>query len=211
MVKYIKQEMPDMTGKGETKAYYRIRSVGNIDTREFIRLVSQAGGGLSEGSVSHVLYQMTSKLADLLGRGHTVTIDGLGTFKATLGVRRGKEMDSLDGEGEKLNARSIEVNGINFRVDKRLVQETDQGCVLERGPVCRLRRSPYTLEERLRLALDYLKENGVMRVMDYARLTGLSRSTAARELKAFRQDPASGLTFSGRGTAKVYVRDEANG
>ena len=167
MVKYIKQEMPDMTGKGETRAYYRIRSVGNIDTREFIRLVSQAGGGLSEGSVSHVLYQMTSKLADLLGRGHTVTIDGLGTFKATLGVRRGKEMDSLDGEGEKLNARSIEVNGINFRVDKRLVQETDQGCVLERGPVCRLRRSPYTLEERLRLALDYLKENGVMRVMDY--------------------------------------------
>ena len=120
-------------------------------------------------------------------------------------------MDSLDGEGEKLNARSIEVNGINFRVDKRLVQETDQGCVLERGPVCRLRRSPYTLEERLRLALDYLKENGVMRVMDYVRLTGLSRSTAARELKAFRQDPASGLTFSGRGTAKVYVRDEANG
>ena len=111
MVKYIKQEMPDMTGKGETRAYYRIRSVGNIDTREFIRLVSQAGGGLSEGSVSHVLYQMTSKLADLLGRGHTVTIDGLGTFKATLGVRRGKEMDSLDGEGEKLNARSIEVNG----------------------------------------------------------------------------------------------------
>ena len=58
MVKYIKQEMPDMTGKGETRAYYRIRSVGNIDTREFIRLVSQAGGGLSEGSVSHVLYQM---------------------------------------------------------------------------------------------------------------------------------------------------------
>ena len=67
MVKYIKQEMPDMTGKGETRAYYRIKSVGNIDTREFIRLVSQAGGGLSEGSVSHVLYQMTSKLADLLG------------------------------------------------------------------------------------------------------------------------------------------------
>ena len=102
------------------------------------------------------------------------------------------------------------MNGINFRVDKRLVQETDQGCVLERGPVCRLRRSPYTREERLQLALDYLGENGVMRVMDYARLTGLSRSTAARELKAFRQDPASGLTFSGRGTAKVYVRDESN-
>ena len=91
MVKYIKQEMPDMTGKGETRAYYRIRSVGNIDTREFIRLVSQAGGGLSEGSVSHVLYQMTSKLADLLGRGHTVTIDGLGTFKEGDGLaRRGR-------------------------------------------------------------------------------------------------------------------------
>ena len=186
MVKYIKQEMPDMTGKGETRAYYRIRSVGNIDTREFIRLVSQAGGGLSEGSVLHVLYQMTSKLADLLGRGHTVTIDGLGTFKATLGVRRGKEMDSLDGEGEKLNARSIEVNGINFRVDKRLVQETDQGCVLERGPVCRLRRSPYTREERLRLALDYYTKTPEEHYLSLLRrYPDLKEAISLKELASF--------------------------
>ena len=37
-------------------------------------------------------------------------------------------------------------------------------------------------------------------------LTGLSRTTATLELKAFRQDPSSGITFVGRGNSKVYVK-----
>jgi hypothetical protein len=77
---------------------------------------------------------------------------------------------------------------------------------LERAGESRLHRSPYTQEERLQLALQYLSEHGAMRVVEYMELTGLSRTKAAMELKEFRQDASSGITFIGRGSAKVYVK-----
>ena len=61
-------------------------------------------------------------------------------------------------------------------------------------------------EQRLQLALEYLDKNGAMHIADYMELTGLSRTTATLELKAFRQDPTSGITFVGRGSNKVYVK-----
>ena len=36
--------------------------------------------------------------------------------------------------------------------------------------------------------------------------TGLSRSTNTLELKAFRKDPSSSITFVGKGSSKVYVK-----
>ena len=42
---------------------------------------------------------------------------------------------------------------------------------------------------------------------EYRELTGLLRTKAAMELKEFRQDASSGITFIGRGSAKVYVKD----
>ena len=64
----------------------------------------------------------------------------------------------------------------------------------------------YAAEGMYPPALEYLEEHGAMRVADYMELTGLSRTVATMELKAFRQDPNSGVDFIGRGSAKVYVK-----
>lgn len=45
-----------------------------------------------------------------------------------------------------------------------------------------------------------------MRIQDYVELTGLSRTSATLELKEFRENPESGITFNGRGTTKVYIK-----
>lgn len=37
MAKYIKQEIADMRGEGQTKAYYRMKTIRNIGMKEFIR------------------------------------------------------------------------------------------------------------------------------------------------------------------------------
>ena len=79
-------------------------------------------------------------------------------------------------------------------------------CQLERGKESRLHRSPYTREERLARALAFIEEHTVMRVMDYVRLTGLSRTTASLELRELCQDPASGIRSIGQKAGKVYVR-----
>jgi predicted histone-like DNA-binding protein len=161
---------------------------------------------MNRGLVKNVMTHVVDVMAKLLGDGYSVTIDGLGTFKATIGLEEDKVMDTFEGGETKRNARSLRLTSINYRADKELIKKSNSHCKLERAGESRLHRSPYTKEERMKLALQYLSEHGAMRVAEYMDLTGLSRTMAAMELKAFRQDASSGITFIGRGSAKVYVK-----
>ena len=207
MAKYIKQEMNDLNGKGEGKVYYRLQTERNISFNEFTQQIEEHHGMMNRGLVKNVMTHVVDAMAKLLGDGYSVTIDGLGTFKATIGLEEDKVMDTFEGSETKRNARSLRLTGINYRADKELIKKSNSHCKLERAGESRLHRSPYTQEERLKLALQYLSEHGAMRVAEYMDLTGLSRTMAAMELKAFRQDASSGITFIGRGSAKVYVKD----
>lgn len=205
MAKYIKQEIADMRGTGETKAYYRMKTIRNIGMEEFIEIMTRHGG-MTRGTAIAVLTQTSETLAELMGMGYTVSIDGIGSFKATVGLKRFKEMDSIEGEDPKRNAQSLCVDGVNIKADKQLVKQVSMKCKLERSHTSRLRKSPYTREERLALALKYIEENGLMRLADYAQLTGLSRTTACRELKKLCSDKNNGIDTDGRGAHKVYVK-----
>lgn len=206
MAKYIKQEMPDMNHEGKTKAYYRMKVQRNICTQELVRLMVAHRSGVSEGVLHGVLIQLVEEMAYQMSDGKSITIEGLGTFNATIGVRRDKEMDGIENAEPQRNALSLEVNGVNFRVDKEFVKSIDRQCHLERGGVHRLHHSPYTKEERLALAQKYLDEHPLMHISDYAKLTGLSRTTATLELQEFRRDPKSGLSTSGSRQNSVYIK-----
>ncbi|MBR5540817.1 MAG: HU family DNA-binding protein [Bacteroides sp.] len=206
MAKYIKQEMNDLSGKGEEKVYYRLQTERNISFSEFTQQIEQHHGIMHRGLVKNVMTHVVDAMAELLGNGYSVTIDGLGTFKATIGLEKDKVMDTFDGEDTKRNARSLRLTGINYRADKELVKKSNCYCRLERAGEARLHHSPYSKEERLKLAQQYLEKHGAMRVIQYMELTGLSRTKATLELKEFRQDVSTGITFLGRGSAKVYVK-----
>ena len=206
MAKYIKQEMPNMNGTDEPKVYYRLQTNRNIDTKEFVKHISRNGAVTDRAEIEGAILRIASGLAELLGDGYSVTIDGVGTFKAGLGLKEDKEMDTFDGDETKRNARSIQLTHIRYRADKRLIVEANQHCRLERAGESRLHQSPYTKEERLKLALEFLENRGAMRVADYVEMTGLSRSVANQELIEFRRDPSSGISFIGRGNNKVYVK-----
>ena len=210
MAKYIKQEMVDLSGKGEEKVYYRIQTQRNIDLKEFAEYIGSHNSMMNKALVENVLAHVTDSLAKLLGNGYSVTIDGLGTFKATVGLEKDKEMDSFDKKETKRNAQSLRLTGINYRADKVLVKEANRHCKLERGGESRLHQSPYSKEVRLKMALEYIGQNGAMRVIDYMGLTSLSRTKATLELKEFREDPSSGITTLGRGCAKVSVKSKDN-
>ena len=206
MAQYIKQEMPNLNGTEEPQVYYRLKTNRNISSKEFVKHISRNDSAADRGEIEGVLIRIADGLAELLGNGYSVTLDGVGTFKAGLGLKRDKEMDSFEEDETKRNARSLQLTSINYRADKTLVREANRRCKLERYGESRLRKSPYTKEQRLQLALEYLDKNSAMRIGDYMQLTGLSRTTATMELKAFRQDPASGIAFVGRGSQKVYVK-----
>ena len=206
MARYIKQELPDLHKTGEKKAYYRMKTKQKIDFNQFVDLISSHNSGISRGEAFRVLMHATDILAELLAQGYSVTIDEMGTFKATIGLVSDKEMDSFEEGTPKLNARSLRVDGVSFKADKRLILNVDKRCDLKRAWVSRLCRSPFTKEERLQKALEYLNAHGAMKVKDYMELTSLSHTVAAKELCEFEHDAASGITSIGRLAGKVYVR-----
>lgn len=205
MAKYIKKEIADLNGKGTTQAYYRLKTWRKLDSEEFAERCHSLHPSFSKGLISGVLDAVVDQLAYEISNGFSVKINGLGTFSAKLGVRKDKEMDSFEEGSKKLNAKSIEVTGISLRVDKKLIKEIGLNCDLERGEEERLRTSKLSQEERIEKARQYLQQNGFMRVNQYAILTGLSYSTASRELRRLASDPTSGITSQGRRSSKLYI------
>lgn len=206
MAKYIKQELPDLRKTGEKKAYYRLKTERKIDFHQFIDRISSHNSGISRGEAIRVLMHATDALAELLAEGYSVTIDDMGTFKATIGLVDDKDMDSFEEGSPKLNARSLRIDGVGFQADKKLIANVDQRCDLKRAGVSRLCRSPFTKEQRLQKALEYLQSHGAMKVKHYMELTGLSHTVAAKEMCELEHDASSGITSIGRFAGKVYVK-----
>ena len=177
-----------------------------IDFHQFVDLISSHNSGISRGEAIRVIVHATDILAELLAGGYSVTIDDMGTFKATIGLVEDKEMDTFEEGTPKLNARSLRVDGVSFQADKKLIVNVDKRCELKRAGVSRLCRSPFTKEERLQKAMEYLNSHGAMKVKHYMELTGLSHTIAAKELCGFEHDAASGITSIVRLAGKVYVR-----
>ena len=205
MAKYIKKEMPDLRGNGTTKAYYRMKTWNRLEYDEFLKRFHSMHRAFEKGIIDGVLTAFDEQLAYELGNGYSVKIAGLGTFSTKLGVSEDKEMDDF-GEGTtKRNASSIKVTGVSFRTDKELVRGINRNCDLERGGEDRLRKSKFTEAERIEKAHQFLQENGFMRIPDYVKLTGLSYSTASRELLRFAADPSTGIVSQGRKSSKLYL------
>lgn len=195
-----------MNRMGENKAYYRMETSRRVSMEEFVDTIAMPGHGITAAEAKQVLGQAAHTLALLLSEGCVVTIDGIGTFKATIGVRDDKEQDTFAADEPQRNAQSIEVNGVHYKVDKRLVHDINAQCTLERGRQSRIKRSPYTLEERISRAISYIEEHEFLTVRDYAELNGLSISTASIELRKLRKDASSGLRAIGKRSGLMYVK-----
>lgn len=203
IAKYIKQEIPDLNGTGSTQAFYKMK-LTPMSNEAFVSLCAREGH-IDESTILGVLSLVSEKLALSMSEGFSVKLNGIGTFNAKLGLRSDMLQDAFE-EGERThNAKSITVTGVSYRADSELIRNTSQKCMLEKGGVSRLRKSRFTLEERIQKARDFLAKNMFMRVPDYVRLTGLSRTTASLELRKLELDPASGITSKGKKSQKFYV------
>ena len=201
--KYIKREIPDLNGTGRTQAYYQME----LKPMSFEGFVSQCAreGNMEESQILAVMSLVSEKLALCMAEGFSVKLNGIGTFNAKLGVRSDMLQDAFEPGEPNHNAKSIGVTGVAYRADKDLIRNTRGKCVLERGGVSRIKKSKLTLEERIEKARDFLQKNMFMRVPDYMRLTGLSRTTASEELRKLALNPSTGITSRGQRSQKYYV------
>ena len=204
MAQYIKKEMADLHKNGVKQVCYRLKSNGTVELGELAQECTR-GTTFAEGEIRGVVMTLLEGMVRNMSRGFSVHIDGLGTLMPKIGLREDAEPEVLDGEGRKRNAQSLHVTGVSFRADKELVKRLDLRCKLEKGSVSRIRKSKYTEEQRLEKARRFLQEHTVMRLGDYYRMVGLSRTAASLELRKWENDVATGIASEGSYSAKVYV------
>ena len=203
MVEYYKQEN-NLPGT-EHQCYYRVKNYGNVGMKQLLEYIGEANNGVSEGMAQGAIRALADALRQFLCLGHSVTVDGLGTFSLSLKLRPGMEMEPMADDGERHNAQSVEVAGIKFRPTPTFLDDVNGHIVLQRAKTSKITRSPYTQAERLARALDFLQSHPYLTVADYRQLMGLARTSATVELRTLAADPASGLAVQGRGSHRVYV------
>ena len=201
--KYIKKEIADLNGTGRTQAYYKMETRA-MSHKQFVNLCSRSSA-FQDYVVDAVLKLVAEKLPLCLAEGSSVKIEGIGTFTAKLGVRSDMVQDAFEPGETRRNAGTIVVKGVSYRADNDLIRETRRKCILERGGESRLRKPKAPQEERVAMARKYLERHRIMRVNDYAQLTGLSKTTASMELRKIVLDPASGITYEGWRSQKIYI------
>lgn len=208
MAYYIMQRFAEgMHGEGE-KLFPRLVGGQTIDLERLADHIENASG-FTRGDVIGVLTEFIDQVKMNLSYGNSVKISGLGTFRPTLGlVEKEKRGAWSDAAGRTTTGRNVMFKTVNFRPDKQLVSDVGQDLSLTKlddSVVEGTNKVSTTVEERAAMARQYLAENGFMRVGNYASLTHLSHSTAAKELREFAADESSGIKAQGSGAGKLYV------
>lgn len=208
MAKYVMQEMPDVRGTGERVKYPRLLIDGQIDLRGLADEIARRSS-LTRGDVEASVGMLTEVMAEYMARGYSVRIDGLGLFTPKLSLKDGVERETEG--GSKRNSMSIEVSDVRFAADRQLVGSTHRACVLERAKAERYVKPTEGREERLARLLDYLAHTPSIGVSTYARLMGLSQTSAQRELRHWSKEGIigqDGLHSHKRYTLPRSVEDE---
>lgn len=141
MARYIKQEVINFQQEGKKRCFYRIASRGNVGQDDLLdEMCAHGRTGLNKGNVKAVLTLLAETMQYFLTQGYSVTLDDIGNFSLSLGLKDDKEEEDLDGNAPKRNAQSIHVTGVNFKVNKRFLRNIDIYCKLERAGVSRMNR-----------------------------------------------------------------------
>lgn len=196
--------MPDIHKNGKRVVYPRQTHCQRVSYEMFLKECAQHG--VNHAQMVGAMDCFVRAMYTFISNGHSVKIDGIGTFDIKLGMAEGAKTQTVKEKGELYDTRNVEVQGISFIPDKAWIKSLQDRIVLEKAEgIKELKEATSTKAERLEMAKEYLAEKKYMSIGDYQRLTGLNRSAAYRELVSFRKDPASGITTKGDGTHKVYV------
>ena len=210
MANYVIKELPTGMGNGsEGKQFPNMQVYTEFDYNKVVELVHTNSPAFSEATVRGVLDTLAVVMKSYLPMGHTMKIDNLGVFSLSLEFADDKaDVDNQQEEqGKKAQKKyhHVRVKGVNFKVDKKLVDDINKENTFERTPSTPTSPSPYTLEERLQRALSHIDRHGFITLQEYANLNGLNYSTASRELTKLVADPYSGIKAKGAGSHKVWV------
>ena len=211
MANYVIKEMPEGMGNGKKgRLYPKMQVYTEFDYDKVVELVHTNSPAFSQATVRGVLDTLAVVMKSYLPLGHTMKIDNLGVFSLSLEFAD-NESDSANPQTTqeatpKKKYHHVRVKGVNFKVDKKLVDDINKDNTFERTTGNTSSPSPYSLKERLQRALSHIDKHGFITLQEYANLNHLNYSTASRELAKLVLDPNSGIKAKGAASHKVWVR-----
>lgn len=205
MICFTKQEYTDINNTGKRPICYKHKPTGVINRKELIKRVAGHDSKYNEGDVGAVLSQVESVIAELLLDGYALDIDGLARVKLGLGVKKGKETESVEDDENRHNSQSVELKSINVNVRKSFLAKIAAKAKFSYAGTNLHFEQQYSLEQRFEMLMDFLREKHCVRVREYAELVGVSRTQASVELREFASDPQSGIVSNGKKATLVYT------
>lgn len=204
MAKYIMRERPDLDGSGRQMRYPYMLIERMVTTDYIARQIEQATS-FTIGDVKGIIAAIQGVIARSVAEGCSVDLEGIGTFRGGLRLREGLGYEE-EQSPQRRSAHGLTIGRVHFRPAKELLHETNKHCFLRRTKG-RSTHSPYSRSERIALASEYLRRQHFMLRHHYASLTGLSESTAGRELKALVAEGT--LVVEGRRGHRRYLLPES--
>ncbi len=154
-----------------------------------------------------VMRSVPDVLNAYLTEGHSVKIDGFGTFNLILGMLSEEEMGTQKKKKVYANQNGVYIKKINFLPEKQWLRGVREKTVLNQVKSMKEQLGEcISSEQRLQMVVEYIEANGSMTVRDYMTRTGLGRRRAEQELNAFCDGPENGIRLSNVGKTKVYVK-----
>ena len=199
MANYVIKEMPSGMGNGKKgRLFPKMQVYTEFDYDKVVELVHTNSPAFSEATVRGVIDTLAVVMKSYLPMGHTMKIDNLGVFSLSL------EFDDENPEIAKYH--HVRVKGVNFKVDRKMVDEINKENSFERTSGNPVLQSPYSPQERLQRALQHIDKHGFITLQEYSNLNTINYSSASRELSRFVADPQSGIKAKGAGSHKVWIR-----
>lgn len=209
MANYVIKEMPAGMGNGKKgRIFPKMQIYTEFNYDKVVELVHTNSPAFSKGTIRGVLDTLAVVMKSYLPMGHTMKIDNLGVFSLSLEFADDKpdNQQQVQEVEPKTKYRHVKVKGVNFKVDKKLIDEINKENTFGRSSSIPTTPSPYSLEERLQRALHHIDKHGFISLQEYANLNHLGYSSASRELSKLVADPQSGIKAKGAASHKVWVR-----
>ena len=203
MPNYILKELNKELTDGKKVVFPKMQTYSQHDFETVLKHMQTYAGNFSEGTMRAVIDALVETMKSWMPMGHSMKIDGLGTFSLSLGFK-----DKDTDEEPKTKYRHICIKGINFKPDAKLIAALNKQADFERAEkeVVVPRKCNYTTNERIEKAQAIIANNGFMTLSDYARATGQCRSAASNDLKRLTALPDSPIATRGSGSHKVWIR-----
>lgn len=173
-IQYDFYRNPDSAGTNKKRYHARVVSSSRVSTDQLAKEIQQESS-LTIADVKAVLIALGDKLANHLGKGSKVHIEGIGHFQVNLRCK--EEVRAI----HAIRSENIEFKSVSYRADKELKQHLKRQKI--QRSLTKTHSLPLTEAEIDRKLTEYFASHATLTRRDFQFLCAQVKTTALRILR----------------------------